>query len=211
MTYIFKTGKPSTFVEIYLPKKSGFQGALYRALVDARNPKEVKDHLLRYENKIKMMLEQDWSIGHTKFIHSFIEDLSSNIGSIYVGFSMYEVDGVFFSKNSIDPCEERTQVIRIIFEFPVADALPLDTLIEVKKFLRSPARSLNEYGSYDKKYEKELKLAEDWIVKTGVFLTGFIIHRIILAIEENPDLQQDEMWVTSFWNTVLNKFLPQNR
>ena len=208
MPYLFRAGFPAFLVEIYLPKKAGFQGTLYKTLVDAKNPDIVVDHITSHKNEIREMFEKEWELGRNKFTESFIKELSEEINKIYVGFSMYEVDGVFFGNDDAAPCEERTQVIRLIFEYPISEKLSNDVILEVKKFLRSPVRNLSEYDCCRTEYLNELSNVEDWIAKIGIFLIGFIVHRLTQAADSAPYLRQDEIWMTSFWSMVLNKFLP---
>ena len=45
--YRFHYGQPSNFVEIYLPKKAAYQGALYDTLKKGFDLVKVRDHLLK--------------------------------------------------------------------------------------------------------------------------------------------------------------------
>jgi len=211
MPYVFRAGFPAVFVEIYLPKKAGFQSTLYKTLVDAKNADIVVEHITNHKDEIREMFEKEWELVRNKFTESFIKDLSEEINKIYVGFSMYEVDGVFFGNDDAAPCEERTQVIRLIFEYPISENLSNAEISEVKKFLSSTIRNLSEYDCCKTEHLNELLNVEDWIAKIGIFLIGFIVHRLTLAADSTPHLRQEEIWMTSFWGMVLNKFLPKNK
>jgi hypothetical protein len=208
MRYVFQRGFPAILVEIYLPKKSGFQGVLYKALTAGRNPAAVKKHLKEHTAAIQSMLQTDWPQLEKQVIDdAFIDELAANIKEIYSGYSMYEVDGVFFNAED-EPVEERTQVIRLWFEYRVDEATPDEVIYEIKRFLRSPSSALTGYTPVDERARPELEQVEAWLAQVAVFLIGFLVHGIILEIKENRELTQDEIWMTSFWNGTINRFLP---
>src|SRR3954447_14572795 len=157
MEYRFRRGTPAILVEIYLPKKSAFQGALYEALTEGNDPVKLKEHLLAHADKIRSMLHNDWTEAAAHLTESFVDELAASIGDIYRGYSMYEVDGVFFAPGSASPAEERTQVIRIFFEYKLGDEADDGLVDDVKRFLRSPSSSLKQFEPARRKYLRELK------------------------------------------------------
>jgi hypothetical protein len=212
MRYVFQRGVPGIYAEIYLPKKTGFQGPLYSALTEGRNPDIIRKHFASYKNRIKEILRKDWPQLESRLNDDFINTLADNIRDIYIGYSMYEVDGVFFSQGSEDPFEERTQVIRLMFEYKIRDEDSNELLTEIKRLLREPSSSVREsYKQTSAESKNGLDKVERWIEQVGAFLFGFVLHRIELAIEQAPQLKQEEIWLTSFWNLVINKFVPETR
>jgi len=207
--YQFRRGVPALHTEIYLPKKSGFQGALFAALTDGRRPEVIRKHLTRHLKRVKEILRRDWRELTRRLDRDFIDELAAHIDDIFTGYSMYEVDGVYFAPGSHEPSEVRTQVIRLIFEYRIDDTADDDLVREIRDFLRARVNRLAGYTPRDPAHVPHLRLAEEWVERVGVFLFGFILHRIELAIADNPDLRQEEIWVASLGDAVVNKFVPE--
>src|ERR1051325_4316037 len=111
LPYQFFPSEPSVFMEIYLPKKANFQGTLYETLTQGFNLAILKAHFSDPDKqiKIKNLLDRYYSI--SQYNQQIIDDFLP----VFFGYSMYEVDGVFYSdKKGI--IEERVQAIRIIFK-----------------------------------------------------------------------------------------------
>jgi len=100
---------------LYLPKKAEFQGVLYETLTRGFDLDFVKRHFLgRKKNQIQTILEH-----HSQWRNYSNESIRS-MAPFYWGYSLYEVDGVFYSKMANRKgarriIEERTQVIRFMF------------------------------------------------------------------------------------------------
>lgn len=208
MHYLFKRGLPAIFFEIYLPKKSAFQEPLYNALTEGRDPEVVQHYLTDHATDIQEMLSRDWPELGQAFTPSLIEKCAANIPNVFVGYSIYEVDGVYFNPGSKAPIEERSQVIRIFFVYEIHEDWPDEFASEIKRFLRSSETDLEHYPNQDSEIQTGFAEVEEWKQHIAVFLIGFVIHRIIRAIQKNPDLRQDEIWLTSFWNAIVNRFIP---
>ena len=206
--YQFRRGVPALHTEIYLPKKSGFQGALFAALTEGRRPDVIRRHLIKHLKRVKEILQRDWRELTRRLDRAFIDGLAANIDDIFTGYSMYEVDGVYFAPGSDEPSEVRTQVIRLIFEYPIDEVASDELSRDVREFLQAPASRLTAYQPRDAAHLPQLRHAEEWLERVGVFLFGFILHRIELAIGENPALLQEEIWVASLGDAVVNKFVP---
>lgn len=108
--------EPGIFVELYLPKRARFQDILYKTLTEGFNFDLVRRHFMNRRKRplIKKVLEHhsQWKKYSSK---SILE-----MEPFYWGYSLYEVDGVFFSKRARrgkkrQIIEERTQVIRMMF------------------------------------------------------------------------------------------------
>src|SRR5215831_6943210 len=93
--YHFNSFEPSVFVEIYLPKKIRYQGALYRSLRNGFDFEAVKKHLTTDVPETRRNIEEflkDYSgirLGN-------IQEKAQKMEPVFCGFSMYEVAGVFF-------------------------------------------------------------------------------------------------------------------
>src|SRR4051794_20175040 len=101
--YRFCTSEPGIFVEIYLPKKSYFQGILYDTLIKGFNVENVKDHFRdpKKEQNIKRLLE-DYPGAHSQYLEYNSETID-RFPSLFFGYSMYEVDGVFAKRKRSCP------------------------------------------------------------------------------------------------------------
>lgn len=145
------------FVELYLPKKAKFQGILYQTLTRGFDFDRVKRHFLgRKKKQIQRVLKHhsQWRDYSPKSIKEMVP--------FYWGYSLYEVDGVFYSKMTRSNnaraaiTEERTQVIRIMF-LPDLEALAdklkpnkledRDVLDIVKRYLRISGHRRGQYGA----------------------------------------------------------------
>ena len=146
---------------------------------------------------------------------------------VFFGYSMYEVDGVFFDDKETNPrkqiVEERTQVIRLMFkpdlsEFENMDYKRLATL--VKTFLRAPLSHFDSYLEYFEKSEtfgnetlndhdkNLLEYLARWVQRVIIFLIGYVVYEIcneISSLVRNKKIPkyEDEIWVTSFWNLLV--------
>lgn len=207
--YQFRRGVPALHTEIYLPKRSGFQGALFAALTDGRNPDVIREHLTKHLKRVKEILQRDWRGLTRRLDTEFINDLAEHIGEIFTGYSMYEVDGVYFAPGNSRPSEIRTQVIRLIFQYPIDESAGDDLVRDVREFLAGPIPTLASYTPLDPAHEPELRRVEQWVERVGLFLFGFILHRIELAIADDPALRQEEIWIASLGDAVINKFVPE--
>lgn len=209
MRYTFRRGVPAIHAEIYLPKKSGFQGPLYSALTDGRKPEVVHAHFRQHRARIAEILRKEWPGLAGRLDDGFIDALAAGIQGVFIGYSMYEVDGVYFPAGETTPVEERTQVVRLMFEFPVRDDDSADVVAEVKRYLRSEKNALADYTPTRDEFRPRLLDVERWVEQVGAFLFGFVLHRIELAIDADASLRQKEIWLASVWNAVINKFVPE--
>jgi hypothetical protein len=180
------------FVELYLPKKAKFQGVLYRTLTEGFNFDLVKEHFLgEKETQIKRVLKD-----HSQWRDYSSESIKEMV-PFYWGYSLYEVDGVFYSKltsgNKVRAiAEERTQVIRIMF-LPDLDALAKklkpntlehrDLLDVVKRYLRISGHRRGQYGAnaVDRSLIERLEERNDPIIVENI--RNGNIHVILDSIE----------------------------
>jgi hypothetical protein len=215
-----------SYAEIYLPKKAKYEGELYDALTDGFDCGEVIKYLKDHRNIIREFM------GPAKEFYdaSIIDDPPTYFPDLYAGYSMYEVDGVFKPKKVGGPViEERTQVIRIMFKLDLGLILGqalaqeittrnkfADAEVVARAYLRShhwdKSNFLRDYMSLGRKDHTDLnenelldvlRNAEIWARSAGLFLFGYIVHRITEIANE------EEIWVTFFWNLIITRTVPQ--
>jgi hypothetical protein len=208
-------------MELYLPKKSYFQGTLYDTLTKGFDISHVKNHLLDKTKRESIRnLLSNYAI---PIISKGLDDSRINkIERIFWGYSMYEVDGVFsnFKNGKINTVEERTQIIRMMF---LPDIEVLKARLEENQLEESDT-NLNHFVQQvfladeveARKLSVEIKsfpiikkYLEDLIWDITLFLFGYIVYEIcdkIQNLSESGDITpEDEIWVTSFWNLQVNR------
>lgn len=172
--------EPGIFVELYLPKKAKFQGVLYQTLTRGFDFDRVRRHFLGKKRKrIQRVLKHhsQWRNYSPKSIKEMIP--------FYWGYSLYEVDGVFYSSKTRGKgtrpaiAEERTQVVRIMF-LPDLTALAKklkpnaiehrDVLDIVKRYLRISGHRRGQYGAnvVDKSLIERLEERNDPIIVENI-------------------------------------------
>lgn len=218
--YKFRRGEAGIFVEIYLPKKPNFQGTLYDTLVKGFRIANVVDHFKDPHKApgIKEMLERYKD--SVRFLESR-EEIDA-FPSVLHGYSMYEVDGVFYNSARDEIQNDHTQVVRIMFRPDLANLLEkYKADEEAVKIINRTTKDYLRYPSNrdDFKAARNLTPMQDevvdqlqrWVNYVGLFLFGFIVYEICEQITRLCSLGQmkwddaeDEIWVTSLWNLVVN-------
>ena len=142
--YVFQPRDPSIYCEIYFPHKAAYQGAIYEALLDGRDPDTVRQYLKKsvdaglieelavypsllnpdlYSNQKRKMSGDDKTRAEARI---------DQYRSSFAGWSMYTVAGVFFGEDKqapptlrptqrLEAVEELVQVLRLIFRFSKRD------------------------------------------------------------------------------------------
>lgn len=208
MDYKFQNAEIGVMSEIMLPKRILYQGILFQSLEGGLTKFKFQEYFKNVANKksAEALLENYQDI---KDISKLKLDLfDKNYRTIFQGYSMYEVDGVFRyeKEGGIKFDEERTQIIKVYF-------IPDYELME-KKF---PSFSKNEIMNYadlffslskitstntedniwkrmqpyldtpderkslglEKKNHKHLyKYFKNWVDAVALFVFGYIIHEI---------------------------------
>lgn len=221
--YQYKVYEPSIFVELYLPKKALYQGALYEALTEGFKPKVVENHFRENKQEIlKLMKGYHISKGMDKRL-----DNIHTLPEFYKGYSMYEVDGVFIDDGAI--IEERTQVIRMIFRPDIDEVRRITKRMAERKSAKLVKRALQinredgeillsdllrekQIGTKERQVAKELiKYINDWKADVGVFLFGYIIFKICHHIRRlnrrTPSQMEKEIWLAGFWDCDINRVM----
>lgn len=197
--------EPAHFIEVYLPKRAEYQGALYRSLVNGLEVKNVRRHFSDESKKprIKKFLNEF-------AINLYTDDLAETFPKIFYGYSMYEVDGVFSGPRG-KIIEERTQVVRLIFRIDCRSAVKefkLGHLHAIQFALREAHRPWEPRSGIisSDQYERAL----DWIDRhrylCGLFVFGYFVFEVCehLGILDSPE---DEIWVTSLSPMRVNRFV----
>lgn len=210
--YRFRPFEPGIFVEVYLPKRSGYQGTLYETLTNGFDWQHVRDHFTvdrKRRAAIDELLKQ-----YTEFYDPLSID---TIDQFFWGYSMYEVDGVFLStrrRRRVD--EERTQVIRFMF-FPDLRSAGRITPHSVRRKHGSVRRAVATLLS--KGRAERARVGQDcpelkdyidrWIGAVGLFIFGYFIFNLTERIRglhgAGRQRLEDEIWVTSLWSLEVNK------
>lgn len=214
--YEFNPSEHGIFVEVYLPKKAEFQGTLYQALTEGFDIEKVRLHFREKRDRIDAFLKGHYSC----------EGRIEQMQQVFYGYSMYEVDGVYYDAKSRKTLEERNQVIRIMFKPDLEQArvaIPLEELARVtKQFLRHAGsvqsfRQAHPEVFRDKPDEKAfdadvfLRYLDSWKYDVALFVLGYVIFEICERIQElgvvkGKDAEQ-EILVTSFWNLTVNRIV----
>ena len=207
--YRFHYGRPSNFVEIYLPKKAAYQGALYDTLKKGFDLVKVKNHFRKNRVAVKEFLK------HHEELSQYKDEQVENLSPSFNGYSLYELDGVFRYPVMPEPryklCEERVQVVRLMF-LPPQDLSKEEDQLAARRYVRFWTQNTSEYDRDVEKLSPPEKvggrkaMAKDlyrWLQDVGLFLHGFILFKICKAIEKKagkvgaPAEREQEIWLTT--------------
>lgn len=214
--YAFNPSEHGIFVEIYLPKKAEFQGTLYQALTEGFDIEKVRSHFQEKRERINAFLQ-----GHYR-----CDGRIESMQQVFYGYSMYEVDGVYYDSKNKKTFEERNQVIRVMFK-PDLDAVssPLPTQraqTVTKLFLRHAGAAEDFPKAHPEIYlgaaeeekagiSKLLGYLEGWKYDVALFVLGYIVFEICERIQELGMVKgkdaEEEILVTSFWNLTVNRIV----
>lgn len=222
--YIFHKGEAGTFVEIYLPKKALYQGTLYTTLTNGFKNKHVIDHFTDNKEMISDVIME-----YYPELPELFDKFCAKYERVFWGYSMYEVDGVFFNakkrKLSKQISEERTQVIRLMFKPNLSKYKKMEytrMITLVKTFFQAPLSKTDYYlDHYKKSYllgnekftKKEIALLKylgEWVQRVIIFTIGYVVYEIcreisILKKDKMISEYEEEIWVTSFWNLLVHR------
>ena len=215
--YAFNPSEHGIFVEIYLPKKAEFQGTLYQALTEGFDIEMVRKHFQEKQERINAFLQGHYSC----------EGRIETMRQVFFGYSMYEVDGVYYDVKNKKTFEERNQVIRVMFKPDLESvdigALPADRAQTVTKlFVRHAGKTESFPSDHPQIYlnvpEDERQLIsrllvylEAWKYDVALFVLGYIVFEICERIQELGMVKgkdaEEEVLVTSFWNLTVNRIV----
>lgn len=213
--YRFETYEPALYVELYLPKITKYQGTLYDSLTKGFEVDHVANYLKTHKQQIQQLLEYD-------SLQAYDDHRVARMKPIKWGYSMYEVDGVFWSESEQKISEGRTQVIRIIFRFAkehlmqtchITENLYLSRRSLFSKLLEMEAEERkNLEHSSPQETQVIIRYINEWIDDVALFLFGYLIFQIGLNIHEKVERKElerfeEEIWITSFGNLQINRVL----
>ncbi len=191
-------------VELLLPKKANYQGALYSALTDGFDKEKVHNYLHAPDRKPQI---KDFLSSYVSITDESYDWYSNKIGKIFKGYSMYEVDGVFWDEEHKRTIEENTQVIRMIFIPPykaIEGKLGLDGRNEKMLSVLHQVQLTDLNTFHDKEKETLEYILLNWVKIITFFVYGYVMFRIqesILKLE----VKEEEIWVVSFPSVIINK------
>jgi hypothetical protein len=201
-------------MEIYVAKKAEFQPLLYETLTAGFNLERVRSHFRSKAEAIRRFMRRN------RQLHYFSSYRINHFGSVFTGYSLYEVDGTFDGG-----AQERTQVVRVIFVPPLAQfskglQIPRDRrLAYASHFLRFWTHNTDSYDAYRKAAlpfepgERDLiRKLSGWLDDVGLFAAGYLLYEICTGISELHRLglirkPEKELWVTSFRDFALNRMM----
>jgi hypothetical protein len=204
--YHFHGYEPGIFAEVYLPKKAKYQGKLYETLTNGFDIERVKANFKEKKEYISILLKNFTEVG------GYTDERIDSMEPLYWGYSMYEVDGVFFNPKK-GTVEERTQVIRIMFLPEIEKIEAMAPEIDYK-VVRRMVRNFLRGDSVQRKsmiddHPKIGNYINDWKADVGLFLIGYLIFEICERIKELNESEkaplEEEIWLSSFWNLEVNK------
>jgi hypothetical protein len=202
--YVLNQTQLGINVELLLPKKANYQGALYSTLTDGFVKEKVQKYLHDPKRKprIKEFLSDYVSITDESY-----EWYSNKIEKIFKGYSVYEVDGVFYDEEKKQTIEEKTQIIRMIFLPPykeIEGKLGLDR--ENQQILavlhQVQLTDLNTF--HDKEKETLEYILLNWVKIITFFVYGYVMFRIQESILQ-LEVKEEEIWVISSTSVIINK------
>lgn len=226
--YQYFPNESGLFTELYLPKKADFQGTLYKVLTEGFDLDKVKAH---FRDPAKQPTIRRMLLNYPR-VERYTDADVDHLEQLFLGYSMYEVDGVYFRPGK-GVVEERTQVIRFILKPDYDDILARcgtsvdqreEVVALIREFLRAPNLSLNEFlmmngpriqesfGGRVPHYLAVLEYVDRWVDRVRLFLFGYIVHEICARILElhgekklSVEELEEEIWLTSFSNLALNR------
>lgn len=214
--------------EFLLPKKALYQGELYEMLVKgiSIDKESLKEHFTNNSHEIRNFITDNYGLSNESDYVKYSNYLAEHkvLANIFVGYSIYEVDGVF--NGDLKIYEERTQVLKIIYLPDYKHLLEkyhiekLETKrhvlyfseIFIKQYRGRKIRFLKDYEYEIKKANINIKFFNDlslWIGSILLFTYGYITYKLsdfIYKISEDK-LQpiEQEIWLTSIWGFHINK------
>jgi len=204
--YEFNYGEGGHVLEVYLPKRIAYQGALYGALQLALNDRravKLKRYLRENKARNRRFLPREIWESYDAHLADFVNYLA--------GYSMYEVDGAFYHP-AAGVEEERTQVLRLIGQ-PRLEPLLTGKSDARRGALRLLAKEFLSSRLYAEEFvaqkgspphllrdERALIAALDkYLVAWAMLLYGYLVPQVAEVARER------EIWVTSYY-VVTNVF-----
>ena len=241
--YVFMRGERGIFAEVYFPKKVAYQPEIFQALNEGLEEDNVKNYL---SLNLLAIREEMSDYQHIFDPNQYMQNrwlelpevplAQANVRidryiSPFYGWSMYEVDGAF--KNSRGKlCDERTQIIRLIFRFDhrlkgrsraakcydvfeamlrwiMAEQGRLDHSFpwsdgELERFLElHEVWSVQKLEFAEKYYHQLARAVKKWMDDIALFVFGYLVRRFWTQVSKQKS-KEDEIWTVSFFSANLN-------
>lgn len=243
--YLFTRGEGVILAEVYFPKKVEYQSIIFDSLKDGYQEQDVKRYL--HDNAESLLIElagyanlfnpyQYGTLAIPEAVESTVAQARKRIEmykSPFRGWSMYEVDGMFFNRRG-RVYEERTQVIRLMFRFGrssyvrqakranAADVLRSIILLAIStRGLLATEESWNETNRQrymtlhepwldpmrkrfaERYYGRICREVGKWIGDCVLFIFGYLVREFSQKVLA-ADRIEEEIWVMSFFDMTLN-------
>lgn len=240
--YVFGRGENAIFTEIYFPRHAAYQAPIFTALQRGYNPQIVREYLMDYVGGLLVEL--------AAYPHLFnpyryrrkqpqqkgteLQQAEARIAmyrSPFRGWSLYQVDGVFFNRRG-RVYEEAAQVVRIMFREESslrrrAEAAGCsDVLRAIREWIMSQPVMLGENEAWNTQeqerflsrhepwvrnkrefaqqyFEHVVKETSKWIDDCALFIFGYLV-RIFWKEVLAGKIREEEIWITSFFNLTVN-------
>lgn len=242
--YLFTRGEGGIFAELYFPKKVEYQSTIYTSLQVGYQEQRVRDYLTFNAESLLTELAgyvdllnpyQYGTVQRPETSETPVEQAQKRIemySSPFRGWSMYEVDGMFFNRQG-RIYEERTQVIRLMFRFRSSytrQARRVNAIDVLRSILLSSIsergllatenvwdeRSRQHYLATHEPWQdaRKRRFAEryyiricrevgKWIDDCALFIFGYLVRAFSQEVLERARVEE-EIWVMSFSNMTLN-------
>lgn len=240
--YVFGPGQRSIFTEIYFPRHAAYQGKIFDALQDGYSTQIVRKYLSDYAVNLLMELAAypqlfdpyRYRRRQPQQKGTEIEQARVRIAmyrSPFRGWSLYQVDGVFFNRRG-RIYEEAAQVVRIMFReesslrkkaeaagcADVLRAIRYWTIDRPTTITEGEAWSTQELGRFlarhepmpehkrvfaEEFFELAVKEASKWIDDCALFIFGYLVRTFWKGVLAGK-IREEEIWVTSFFDLTVN-------
>lgn len=242
LTYL-QRGQRGIFSEVYFPRRIVAQGTIFGALEKGVHELVVKTYLKGWSKVLVQELSEHrhlfdptwYDVPESQRKEFTKEDMEARIQSYtspFFGWSNYNVDGVFWSKEEQELIEESTQIVRLIFGFEsiydkeAKDARCDDVLRamlfwiitrqarlshvprwhreELKKFMRDYGPFTKQKGAFTKKYfEPVAREIFKWRGDWFLFVFGYLVRQFAQELAQRKK-EEEEIWVASFFNLTVS-------
>lgn len=244
-TYRYTPAQRGIIAEVYFPKRVALQGTIFTALEEGYKEKAVKKSLM--DNASNLLTElSDYPVDlfdpyrysrlkKPPMPESALAKARKRIGmytSPFKGWSMYEVDGVFFNIRG-RAYEERTQVIRLLFRFrstyarlartrdcedilrsiiffimrergQIGGEAPWDDAAK-ERFIAThePWRNSAKKKFTERNFMRIAQGVRKWIDDCSLFVYGYLVREFSEGVLKTKRLEE-EIWVTGLFGLTVN-------
>jgi len=243
--YVFHRSDPGFYSEIYFPKKAAYQGAIFDALRTGFHADRVQAYLKGCAAELLVelknwpqLLDPDQYDRDTGILPQPLSKRQAlkriaTYESVFRGYSMYAVDGVYYHQDTGEVSEESTEVVRLVFNFDRAAKLREQTPPEFLDMFQCLCRWLVDRGiladeqcawsaaelatflaqhehwpadhlTYARRHFQELaKRVARWNDDCALFIFGYLV-RIFSERVLRENMSEKEILVVSFLDPYVN-------